>query len=76
MSRIHPDYQTDHDELHYLILDTLRDLKWPTDDIDDYMSAQQTAGLLRPGLQPCDYRSARRKWPQIKPTGTLTDPRP
>ena len=76
MSRIHPDYQTDHEELHYIILDTLRDLTWTTDEINNYMSAQSTVGILRPGLQSCDYRSARRRWATIKPTGKPSHPRP
>ena len=56
-------------ELEKVIKADLQRLGWSHEESSAYLTAQQTHGCLRPGLQSWEYRAAKRGWKHTRPKG-------
>jgi hypothetical protein len=59
---------TEREKLAKLMKETLIELDWKRGEINAYLAAQMTHGVIRRGLQSWEYRSHRRAWPKTKPS--------
>lgn len=59
--------RAEREKLAKLIRQTLEGLAWTPGEVNAYLAAQMTHGVLRRGLFSWEYRAHYAAWPKMKP---------